>query len=148
MVNTNQEMVIEGEGLKKLSKTAINLLQMASGCRVWLVHGEMGSGKTTLIKALCEEIGVEDNVTSPTFSIVNEYKFATEPVYHFDFYRVKTLEEALQAGVEDYFYFDNYCFIEWPEIILPIVPKEYLNVCIREGVGENRKYKLSLHGSN
>ncbi len=148
MVNTNQEMVIKGEGLKKLSKTAINLLQMASGCRVWLVHGEMGSGKTTLIKALCEEIGVEDNVTSPTFSIVNEYKFATEPVYHFDFYRVKTLEEALQAGVEDYFYSDNYCFIEWPEIILPILPKEYLNVCIREGVGENRKYKLSLHGSN
>lgn len=148
MVNANQEMVIEGEGLKKLSKTANNLLQMARGCRVWLLHGEMGSGKTTLIKALCKVIGVVDNVTSPTFSIVNEYISGAEPVYHFDFYRVKTLEEALQAGVEDYFYSDNYCFVEWPEIILPILPKEYLDLIVNEGVDENRNYKLSLHGSN
>ena len=104
MVNTNQDMLIEGAGLNKLRETANYLIQLAGDCRVWLIHGEMGTGKTTLIKAICAQLGVEDNVTSPTFSIINEYRSATEPVYHFDFYRVKTLQEALQAGVEEYFY--------------------------------------------
>jgi tRNA threonylcarbamoyladenosine biosynthesis protein TsaE len=148
MVNTNQDMLIEGAGLKKLGETAQHLLELSRNYRVWLVHGEMGAGKTTLIKAICEQLGVEDNVTSPTFSIINEYRSSTEPVYHFDFYRVNTLEEALKAGVEDYFYSGHYCFIEWPEIIVPILPRQYLIVNIEEGVEENRKYKLSLHGSN
>lgn len=148
MVNTNQDMLIEGAGLNKLRETANYLMQLAGNCRVWLIHGEMGTGKTTLIKAICAQLGVEDNVTSPTFSIINEYRSATEPVYHFDFYRVKTLQEALQAGVEEYFYSGHYCFIEWPEIILPILPGQYLNVSIEEGVGENRKYKLSLYGTD
>ena len=148
MVSTNQELLIDGERLGNLNNTANQLLEIANGCRVWLVNGEMGSGKTTLIKALCEEIGVRDNVTSPTFSIINEYKNDSGAVYHFDFYRVKTLKEALQAGVEDYFYSEFYCFIEWPEIILPILPNDYLNISIEEGEDEARKYKLSLHGSN
>jgi tRNA threonylcarbamoyladenosine biosynthesis protein TsaE len=148
MVNTRQEMLIEGLGLDKLGETANHLINLSGGCRVWLMHGEMGAGKTTLIKALCDHLGVEDNVTSPTFSIINEYRSATEPVYHFDFYRVNTLKEALQAGVEDFFYSGHYCFIEWPEIILPILPGQYLIVSIEEGTGENRKYKLSLYGTN
>ena len=148
MVNTKQDMLIEGAGLDNLNKTANQLIQLSGSCNVWLINGEMGAGKTTLIKAICTELGVEDNVTSPTFSIINEYKSTTEPVYHFDFYRVNTLEEALKAGVEDYFYSGHYCFIEWPEIILPILPSQYLIVNIEEGAGENRKYKLSLHGSN
>ena len=148
MVNTKQDMLIEGAGLDNLNKTANQLIQLYGSCNVWLINGEMGAGKTTLIKAICTELGVEDNVTSPTFSIINEYKSTTEPVYHFDFYRVNTLEEALKAGVEDYFYSGHYCFIEWPEIILPILPNQYLIVNIEEGAGENRKYKLSLHGSN
>jgi tRNA threonylcarbamoyladenosine biosynthesis protein TsaE len=145
MVNTNQDMLIDGAGLDKLSETANHLLQLSNRCRVWLIHGEMGAGKTTLIKSICEQLGVIDNVTSPTFSIINEYQSAREPVYHFDFYRVNTLEEALKAGVEDYFYSGHYCFIEWPEIILPILPRQFLTVSIEEGVDENRKYKLSLH---
>lgn len=148
MVNTNQDMLIEGAGLKKLGETAQHLLELSRNYRVWLIHGEMGAGKTTLIKAICQQLGVEDNVTSPTFSIINEYISTTEPVFHFDFYRVLTIEEALKAGVEDYFYSGHYCFIEWPEIILPILPRQYLIVNIEEGVEENRKYKLSLHGNN
>lgn len=148
MVNTNQDMLIEGAGLKKLGETAQHLLELSRNYRVWLIHGEMGAGKTTLIKAICKQLGVEDNVTSPTFSIINEYISTTEPVFHFDFYRVRTIEEALKAGVEDYFYSGHYCFIEWPEIILPILPRQYLIVNIEEGVEENRKYKLSLHGNN
>jgi len=148
MVKTNQVMLIEGEGLDRLGDTAKHLIQLSDSCRVWLIHGEMGAGKTTLIKAICAQLGVEDNVTSPTFSIINEYRTATEPVYHFDFYRVRTLKEALQAGVEDFFYSGHYCFIEWPEIISPILPGQYLTVRIEEGVGENRKYKLSLYGTN
>lgn len=148
MVNTNQDIIIEGLGLEKLGETANDLIKLSGACRVWLIDGEMGSGKTTLIKAICERLGVEDNVTSPTFSIINEYKSVAEPVYHFDFYRVNSLKEALQAGVEDFFYSGHYCFIEWPEIILPILPRQYLNVSIEEGTGENRKYKLSLYGTN
>ena len=148
MVNTKQDLLIEGAGLDNLNKTANQLIELSGSCNVWLINGEMGAGKTTLIKAICTELGVEDNVTSPTFSIINEYKSTTEPVYHFDFYRVSTLKEALKAGVEDYFYSGHYCFIEWPEIILPILPSQYLIVSIEEGAGENRKYKLSLHGSN
>jgi len=148
MVNTNRDVLIKGAGLDKLSETANHLVQLSGSCRVWLIHGEMGAGKTTLIKSICEQLGVEDNVTSPTFSIINEYQTATEPIYHFDFYRVSTLEEALKAGVEDYFYSGHYCFIEWPEVILPILPRQYLIVNIEAGVDENRKYKLSLHGTN
>ena len=148
MVNTNRDLLIKGAGLDKLSETANHLVQLSGSCRIWLIHGEMGAGKTTLIKSICEQLGVEDNVTSPTFSIINEYQSTKEPVYHFDFYRVSSIEEALKAGVEDYFYSGHYCFIEWPEIILPILPRHYLIVSIEEGVGENRKYKLSLHGIN
>lgn len=148
MVKTNQEVTVEGSGLDNLHETAKMLLEFSDECRVWLLHGEMGTGKTTLIKAICDQLGVEDNVTSPTFSIINEYQSSTEPVFHFDFYRVKSLEEALQAGVEDYFYSGHYCFIEWPEIISPILPDQYFNLSIDAGLGENRKYKLSLDGTN
>ena len=148
MVSVKQDMIIEGAGLDRIQETANNLLQLSGSCRVWLMDGEMGTGKTTLIKAICAQLGVEDNVTSPTFSIINEYRSATEPVYHFDFYRVNSIKEALQAGVEDFFYSGHYCFIEWPEIILPILPRQYLKVNIEEGGGENRKYKLSLYGND
>ena len=148
MVKTNQEVFIEGAGLENLQETAKQLLELAGSRRVWLLHGDMGAGKTTLIKAICGQLGVVDNVTSPTFSIINEYDSTNGPLYHFDFYRVKTLEEALDAGVEDYFFSGNYCFIEWPEIIKPILPDNYLNLSIEVEEGEIRKYKLSFYGTN
>jgi tRNA threonylcarbamoyladenosine biosynthesis protein TsaE len=149
MVKTSQEVVVvEGRGLASLQQTAKQLLDLATGTRIWLIQGDMGAGKTTLIKYICGLLEVEDLVSSPTFSIINEYKSAAEPIYHFDFYRVKTLQEALQAGVEDYFYSGHYCFIEWPELIKPVLPKSYLNLNIEVAQDEIRKYKLSLYGIN
>lgn len=91
----------------------------------------MGAGKTTLIKNLCAELGVVDAVTSPTFSIVNEYAGSNGPIYHFDFYRLKDQNEALDMGYEEYFYSDNYCFIEWPEKIGGLIPQQYTGVRIQ-----------------
>jgi tRNA threonylcarbamoyladenosine biosynthesis protein TsaE len=148
MVKTNPEVVVEGIGLAGLHQTASQLLNLAAGNKIWLIEGDMGAGKTTLIKTICDLLGVEDLVNSPTFSIINEYKSATEPIYHFDFYRVRTLQEALQAGVEDYFYSGHYCFIEWPELIMAVLPTSYLNLNIEVVGDEIRKYKLSSHGIN
>ena len=115
---------------------------------VFAFYGKMGAGKTTFIKAVCEELGVEDVITSPTFAIVNEYAFGSWPlaisqqptansqlptaIYHFDFYRVKKLEEAYDMGYEDYFYSGALCFIEWPELIEDILPDDAVRVSISE----------------
>ena len=91
----------------------------------------MGAGKTTFIKALCEELGVEDVITSPTFAIINEYTDgAGEPIYHFDFYRIKKLEEVYDMGCDDYFYSGSYCFMEWPELIEEALPDDVLRITI------------------
>jgi tRNA threonylcarbamoyladenosine biosynthesis protein TsaE len=91
----------------------------------------MGAGKTTFIKAVCEELGVADTVTSPTFAIVNEYEAAGgRPIYHFDFYRIKKVSEAYDMGCEEYFYSGHPCFIEWPELIEEVLPEETVNVTI------------------
>ena len=96
-------------------------------------YGKMGAGKTTFIKAICEELGVEDVITSPTFAIVNEYSLPSqEALYHFDFYRIKKLEEVYDMGYEDYFYSGNLCLIEWPELIEELLPENALRVTIEE----------------
>ena len=98
---------------------------------VFAFYGKMGAGKTTFIKALCEELGVDDTVTSPTFAIVNEYEAAQgRPIYHFDFYRIKKVSEAYDMGCEEYFYSGHPCFIEWPELIEEVLPEETVNVTI------------------
>ena len=98
---------------------------------VFAFYGKMGAGKTTFIKAVCEELGVEDTVTSPTFAIVNEYEAAKgRPIYHFDFYRIKKVSEAYDMGCEEYFYSGHPCFIEWPELIEEVLPEETINVTI------------------
>ncbi len=94
-------------------------------------YAPMGAGKTTFIKALCEELGVEDVITSPTFAIINEYTAASgDPIYHFDFYRIKKIEEVYDMGCDDYFYSGNYCFMEWPELIEEALPDDALRVTI------------------
>ena len=101
--------------------------------RVFAFYGSMGAGKTTFIKAICEELGVDDVVTSPTFAIVNEYTAADGiPIYHFDFYRIKKLEEVYDMGYEDYFYGDGLCFIEWPEMMEELLPEGATKVQIAE----------------
>lgn len=104
--------------------------------RFFAFFGPMGVGKTTLIKELCAQLGVEQNVCSPTFAIVNEYSDAQgEPIYHFDFYRIKKLEEAYDIGYEEYFYSGCYCFTEWTEKIEPLLPDHYLRIDISEQQG-------------
>lgn len=101
--------------------------------KVYCFNGEMGAGKTTFIKAICEDLGVEDTVNSPTFSIVNEYKSKEDgTIYHFDCYRIEDVQEALDMGAEEYFYSGNYCFIEWAENIAAILPDDAVMVNIEE----------------
>ena len=110
------------------AKTFINNMP---GGRVYAFYGKMGAGKTTFSKALCEELGVEDVITSPTFALVNEYTSGEgDPIYHFDFYRIKKLEEVYDMGYEDYFYSGNLCLLEWPELIESILPDDAVKVTI------------------
>jgi tRNA threonylcarbamoyladenosine biosynthesis protein TsaE len=114
-----------------LLPAAEKLLKEYPSSRVFALYGRMGAGKTTLIRAICSCLGTVDVVQSPSFSIINEYKTLTgESVFHFDFYRIKKVEEAFDIGYEDYFYSGSYCFIEWPELIEPLLPPDTVNVTI------------------
>lgn len=127
-----------------LSEIAREILSKADEFRLFAFYGEMGAGKTTFILEFIKLLGVKDAGSSPTFSIVNEYRDgANRPVYHFDFYRIESIEEVYDIGYEDYFFSDSYCFMEWPEKIQEILPEETVNVYMN--VEENvRKIKLAL----
>ena len=107
-------------------------------------YGKMGAGKTTFIKALCEHMGVKDVITSPTFAIVNEYESETTggQIFHFDFYRIKKLEEVYDLGYEEYFYGGAYCFIEWPELIEDLLPENAVKVTIKENADGSRSVTM------
>ncbi|MGG8494879.1 tRNA (adenosine(37)-N6)-threonylcarbamoyltransferase complex ATPase subunit type 1 TsaE [Tenacibaculum sp. TC6] len=118
----------ENYSLNELPLIAKKVIDNASS-KVLLFHGEMGVGKTTLIKEICKTLGVEDVASSPTFSLVNEYKTSdNETVYHFDFYRIKDENEAYDMGVEDYLYSNNWCLIEWPENVKNLLPLEAISI--------------------
>lgn len=110
--------------LSQLPEIATQLLKLAGEKKVFLFEAPMGAGKTTIIKALCKELGVIESITSPTFSIVNEYIGESGPIYHFDFYRLKNEQEAYDLGYEEYFYSGNYCFVEWPQKINSLLPED------------------------
>jgi tRNA threonylcarbamoyladenosine biosynthesis protein TsaE len=132
-------MKIEISNIGQLPEVARNLLSSFPEERFFAFFGKMGVGKTTLIKELCAALGVEDNVCSPTFAIVNEYSrplnTGSEPIYHFDFYRLKSLAEAYDIGYEEYFYSGCYCFTEWTEKIEELLPEHYVRVDIEEQEG-------------
>ncbi|HTD39602.1 MAG TPA: tRNA (adenosine(37)-N6)-threonylcarbamoyltransferase complex ATPase subunit type 1 TsaE [Mucilaginibacter sp.] len=117
--------------LDGLKDAAEKLIAFGGSEKIFLFYGDMGAGKTTLIKSLCEFLGTHEPVTSPTFSIVNEYQGKGTKIYHFDFYRLKKQAEALDLGYEEYFYSGNYCFIEWPEKIPDLLPDHYIRVDIK-----------------
>ncbi|MEN0052941.1 MAG: tRNA (adenosine(37)-N6)-threonylcarbamoyltransferase complex ATPase subunit type 1 TsaE [Mucilaginibacter sp.] len=123
-------MLITIQSLAELPAAAEAIIAHASNNRIFLFYGDMGAGKTTLIKSLCSALGTSDTVTSPTFAIVNEYQMVNDKIYHFDFYRLKNQTEALDMGYEEYFYAGAWCFIEWPEKIPDLLPLNYTRVSI------------------
>lgn len=126
-------MQIQISHIGDLPKAARQFVGAMDGRRVFAFYGPMGAGKTTFIKAICEAMGVKDVINSPTFAIVNEYQDGEgRPVYHFDFYRLKKAAEAYDIGFEDYVYSGNVCFMEWPEIIEPLLPDDVVRVTIEE----------------
>ena len=125
----------------ELPQIASLLLESFPNDRFYAFFGNMGAGKTTLIKEICSILGVTDNVCSPTFSIVNEYiNGEGSSIYHFDFYRLNNLEETYDMGYEEYFYSGNYCFTEWSEKIEPLLPQSYIRVDIQETNNGVRKF--------
>ncbi len=133
---------IEINSTEELAGAAKKFLNEFGNDRVFAFYGKMGAGKTTFIKALCRAMGSEDNITSPTFALVNEYdSMMPEKIYHFDFYRIKNMEEALDIGLDDYIYSGNYCFIEWPERIKKLLPENLVEVQIGELSPTSREIK-------
>lgn len=118
------------------------LLQKTKNTPILCFYGSMGVGKTTIIKELMKQIGVADTVTSPSFSIVNEYRTDNGSVYHFDLYRLTHIQELLDIGIEEYFYSGGLCCIEWPEIAEPLLPESYLSIKIEEQADGTRKIIL------
>jgi len=123
----------EINSLSEINHIAARFIQAHPADRIFAFYGEMGAGKTTFIKALCEEMQVLDYVTSPTFALINEYKTKNDStIFHFDFYRIKSIDEVYDFGYEDYFYSGDYCFIEWPELIENLLPSITVKVTIKE----------------
>ena len=128
-----------------MSNSAAKILEYARDQKIWLFRGSMGAGKTTLIKSICDLLGIIDETSSPTFSLVNVYENSSaQTFYHFDFYRIEKENEALDIGAEEYFYSGDYCFIEWPEKIPNLIPEEYLQISIKLGA-ENRRIVQLTH---
>ena len=112
---------------------------------IFAISGKMGAGKTTLIKSFCNVLGVKEMVSSPTFALINQYTDANNrDVYHFDFYRIKKIEEVFDIGYEEYFYSDNYCFIEWPELVTGLLPDNHIKIAIRVVEDEKRIISYSV----
>ena len=119
--------------IEHIREAAREFIKQIDDRHVFAFYGKMGAGKTTFVKAICEELGVEDVITSPTFAIINEYTTGEgDSLFHFDFYRIKKLEEVYDMGYEDYFYSGALCFIEWPELIEDILPDDAVHVSITE----------------
>ncbi len=134
------------QDIEHIREAAREFINQIGDRRVFAFYGKMGAGKTTFVKAICEELGVEDVITSPTFAIINEYStnvqrstFNVQRIFHFDFYRIKKLEEVYDMGYEDYFYSGVLCFIEWPELIEDILPEDAVRVSIEEQADGSRR---------
>ncbi|MBQ8270014.1 MAG: tRNA (adenosine(37)-N6)-threonylcarbamoyltransferase complex ATPase subunit type 1 TsaE [Bacteroidaceae bacterium] len=140
-----EKHIIKVNGLQEYAAAAQEFVKMMGDNRIFAFYGSMGSGKTTFIKSVCEEMGVEEAINSPTFAIVNEYESREgETIFHFDFYRIKSIAEVYNMGYEEYLYSDAYCFIEWPELIEELLPEEAVRVEITENGDGSREIKTFL----
>lgn len=141
-----QEVTFEINNIEELSQVSDLLISWRDKTNIIALYGNMGAGKTTLVKNLCSKLGVQDEVNSPTFALVNEYQTENfDSVFHFDFYRIKSLEEVFDIGYEDYFYGGSLCLLEWPELIDPLMPEHFIKVEITLGDADtSRKIRCSV----
>ncbi len=134
------------DSLKSLPATASQILDFCGETKILIFEGQLGAGKTTLIKELCKFKGVTDNTSSPTFAIINEYlDGADQPVYHFDFFRIRDEEEAMNIGCEEYFYSGHLCLVEWPSKVTRLIPSPHISILIDVTGEESRTFHLSKH---
>lgn len=136
-------MIISIKDKRHLHKAAKMFLDCTGDRRIFAFYGSMGAGKTTFIKAVCEALGSVDKISSPTFTLVNEYRSDKgEPLYHIDFYRIKKRDEVFDFGIEEYLSSGSYCFMEWPELVEEILPPETVKVMITAGEDEKRMLEI------
>ncbi|MGY4383337.1 tRNA threonylcarbamoyladenosine biosynthesis protein TsaE [Pedobacter sp. UYP24] len=138
-------MVIEVNSIADIKNAAEELAPLIRKNKICLFYGDMGAGKTTLIKSICTELGVTETVSSPTFALVKEYHTIDLVIYHFDFYRIKSVQEAFDIGYEDYFYSGDICLIEWPEKIQELIPEERVDIEITVIDQEKRKLNVKIY---
>jgi tRNA threonylcarbamoyladenosine biosynthesis protein TsaE len=144
MLTTGRDIVMEPREM--LDEVAAQLLQLSDDRRIWLLTGDLGSGKTTLIQHICNRLGVVDAVHSPTFSLVNEYRTDTgTPIYHFDLYRLKSAREAYEIGLEEYVESGHYCFVEWPEAAQPLWPDNCFRLFLSRNQAGERIISTDIH---
>ena len=137
--------IFDRVSLDELGQVASAIIKDSGSIKIIVLHGEMGAGKTTLVKAMAEHLGVVSGMSSPTFSIVNEYETADgRKIFHFDFYRLKNETEAYDIGVDEYFDSENYCFIEWSEKIPSLLPRERVDVYIKTLSNTERNISFSI----
>ena len=143
------EKKLVAKSLDELPGIVKTILHDMPGERIFALSGKMGAGKTTLIKAFCDIIGVEEVVASPTFSLVNEYTDSEgQSVFHFDFYRIEKIEEVFDIGYEEYFYSGDYCLIEWPELIMDLMPENYVLINIDVDEDDRRLFTYQKSENN
>jgi len=133
--------------LDEIDGAAEQLIRAAGDVRLWLFEGEMGAGKTTLIKAICAKLGAEEELSSPTYALVNEYALGDGPetIFHLDLYRLRSIEEALDIGIEDYLLGGSYCFVEWPQLIMPLLKSgEFIRINIISISEDKRKITIFI----
>lgn len=130
--------------LAGLERVAVELVTYADDRKIWLFYGEMGAGKTTLIKAIAHQLGVRESMSSPTFSLVNQYSSPSGPVYHVDLYRLETEREVLDIGMEEYFSSGAYCLVEWPEKLGAVTPDKVMRVRLSPLDSEHRKIEYEI----
>ncbi len=128
--------------IEEIDKTAKIVLSLNPSAKIFIFNGEMGSGKTTIIKALIKELGYEGTVSSPTFSLINEYSNG-DKIYHFDFYRIKSRDELLDIGIDEYISSNDWCFIEWPNLIVGMLPDKHIELNIDVISSDNRKLRIN-----